>query len=168
MMRDLKLGQSVATLNPEGVPVTTRFIGWLHRDTMKEATFLQIRTSNGCLISLTPDHIILEASGMKLAGQLQLGDQLCSRQGVLTIVTDISEIRHTGVFSPLTTTSTLLVDGLLASCFARSNSNTIAPNMVTTYHRQAHFCFGPVRLCPSIMEDERSQEKVTCSLNSTP
>ena len=147
--------------------MTTRFIGWLHRDTMKEATFLQIRTSNGCLISLTPDHIILEASGMKLAGQLQLGDQLCSRQGVLTIVTDISEIRHTGVFSPLTTTSTLLVDGLLASCFAGSNSNTIAPNMVTTYHRQAHFCFGPVRLCPSIMEDERSQEKVTYSLNST-
>ena len=158
-IKNLKIGQSLLTLGTHGSPVVTTFPGWLHRDAGQEASFLQITTQDGYRITLTPTHILMVGSSMKLASQVMLGDLLISKSGTATPVTAISEIVGTGVYSPLTLTSTIIVDGLLASCFAGSDCE-IAPDMVSTFHRQAHLCFGPVRAFPWLLDDFASQQKV--------
>ena len=158
-MKDLSIGQSLMTLDEEGSPRETTFLGWLHRDTNLKAEFLEITTDNGYKITLTPGHIIMVNSGMKLASQVTLGDQLVTKTGPAVVVT-IERMVTTGLYSPLTTTSTVLVNGVLCSCFAATSQNTIAEGRVASYHGQAHTCFAPVRTFPALLEDHISQRKV--------
>ena len=158
-MKELRIGQSVMTLDKEGSPAVTTFLGWLHKDTTLEAEFLEITTEDGHKITLTPTHIIMVNSGMKLASQVTIGDQLLSKTGPVVVLT-IERVITRGVYSPLTTSSTVLVSGVLCSCFAATNHNNIAQGMVTNYHIQAHTCFAPVRALPALLEDNYSQDKV--------
>ena len=98
-------------------------------------------------------------SGMKLASQVTLGDLLVTKTGPAVVVT-IERMVTTGLYSPLTTTSTVLVSGVLCSCFAATSQNTIAEGRVASYHGQAHTCFAPVRTFPALLEDHTSQHKV--------
>jgi len=157
-MKELRIGQSLMTLDEEGSPSVTTFLGWLHRDTNLEAEFLEITTEDGHKITLTPSHIIMVNSDMKLASQVTIGDQLLSKTGPVVVLT-IERVITRGVYSPLTTSSTVLVSGVLCSCFAATNHNNIAQGMVTNYHIQAHTCFAPVRALPSLLEDNYSQDK---------
>jgi len=157
-MKELKIGQSVKTHDEGGSPTVTTFLGWLHRDTNLETEFLEITTENGYKITLTPTHIIMVNSDMKLASQVTIGDQLLSKTGP-AVVLSIERVITRGVFSPLTTCSTLLVSGLLCSCFAATTHYNIAQGRVAHYHAQAHTCFAPVRAAPSLLEDNCSQDK---------
>merc|ERR1719320_32807 len=156
-MKELKIGQSVMTLDEEGSPAVTTFLGWLHKDTMMEAEFLEITTEDGHKITLTPTHIIMVNSDMKLARHAVLGDQLVSKTGAPTAVNSITKLVTKGVYSPLTMSSTILVNNILASCFAATLHNNISSSRVVSYHSQAHFCFGLARAFPWLLEDYHSQ-----------
>ena len=108
-MKELKIGQSVMTLDKEGSPAVTTFLGWLHRDTNLETEFLEITTEDGHKITLTPTHIIMVNSDMKLASHVVVGDLLTNKTGAPIAVTSITRLLTTGVYSPLTMTSTILV-----------------------------------------------------------
>ena len=162
-MKDLSIGQSLMTLDEEGSLRETTFLGWLHRDTNLKTEFLKITTDNGYKITLTPGHIIMVNNGMKLASQVTVGDQLVTKTGPAVVVT-IERIVTTGVYSPLTTTSTVLVSGILSSCFAASPHNNISPARVADYHSQAHTCFALVRSLPWLLDDCHSQDKVGFTL----
>ena len=164
-MKDLSIGQSLMTLDEEGSPRETTFLGWLHRDTNLKTEFLKITTDNGQDVTLTPGHIIMVNSGMKLASQVTLSDLLVTKTGPAVVVT-IERMVTTGVYSPLTTTSTVLVSGVLCSCFAATSQNTIAEGRVASYHGQAHSCFAPVRTFPALLEDPTSQDKVRIDISS--
>ena len=157
-MKELKIGQSVMTLDEEGSPAVTTFLGWLHKDTNLEAEFLEITTEDGHKITLTPTHIIMVNSEMKLASQVVVGDLLTDRTGAPTAVISITKLVTKGVYSPLTMSSTILVNNILASCFA-----------ATPHNSQAHFCFGLARTFPWLLEDYHSQDMVIflilCSLD---
>jgi len=158
-MKELKIGQSVMTLDKEGSPAVTTFLGWLHRDTNLETEFLEITTEDGHKITLTPTHIIMVNSDMKLASHVVVGDLLTNKTGAPIAVTSITRLLTTGVYSPLTMTSTILVNNILASCFAATPNNNISPGRVSGYHSQAHFCFGLARTFPWLLEDYQSQDK---------
>ena len=159
-MKDLRLGQSIYTLDSKGLPKATTFLGWTDRDASKPTSFLEIKTRDGSIIILTATHLIMVNSIMKFAGEVQIGDLLHSSSGHLTEVTSRAMITSTGFYCPLTMDSTILAGGLLTSCFASTSYYTNAPHKAALFHQMAHLLFMPVRFCPWILEDRTSINKV--------
>ena len=79
---------------------------------------------------------------MQPAASVGVGHYLLSATGP-TRVRSVLYQELVGVFAPLTSSGTLLVDGLLASCYADVGS-----------HRMAHVAALPVRTFPRLLEVE--------------
>jgi len=145
----LKSGDRLKSATSDGDVVFSPFLGWLHRDDNLTATFLHIATETGNKISLTPQHLLLVASsstdkapGMRFASTVRVGDYLWSggRSGLVRVKSVTSQLM-TGVYAPLTSTGTLLVDDLLASSYAH-----------LVNHKVAHWAFLPYRLFPQALQ----------------
>ena len=80
---------------------------------------------------------------MKFASTVRVGDHLVSAGSNLTRVRSVVPRLTAGVYSPLIATGTLLVDDLLASCYADWSS-----------HDLAHLATLPYRLVPQLLQDE--------------
>ena len=80
---------------------------------------------------------------MKFASTVRVGDHLVSGRSGPTKVTSVTSRLETGVYSPLVATGTLLVDDLLASCYADWSS-----------HDLAHLATLPYRLLPQLLKAE--------------
>ena len=103
-----------------------QFLGWLHRDANAVANFLKINTNNSSIV-LTRDHLIFRTSVADgslesvFADQIEEGNKLRSWKGSKVTeeaVVDVEQVREKSIWAPLTMEGTLLVDGLLASCYA--------------------------------------------------
>ncbi|XP_076053782.1 sonic hedgehog protein-like [Oratosquilla oratoria] len=153
----LKEGDLVQVLRSDGTLAFSPVIMFLHRDQHIHRHFLTLVTSGGSELTLTPSHLVLmmprqsassssptvsEAlanGGAILAGRVQIGDYLLvtGPTGELSLqeVTDVKSAFRDGVFAPLTTEGTVVVDGVVASCYAIIDSQVIA-----------HWAFLPVRI----------------------
>lgn len=135
---------------------------FLHRDPRVSRSFLRLTTASGTALTLTSSHLIfllegnlaptatptvedaLQHGGVVLAGRVESGDFLlvASEGGVkLEKVVGVSHQADAGVFAPLTAEGTVVVDGVVASCYAVIDSQAIA-----------HWAFLPVRLYINLRE----------------
>ncbi|NWR67218.1 DHH protein, partial [Bucorvus abyssinicus] len=113
-LADLRRGDWVLGAEPGGRLVPTEVLLFLDRDLGQRASFVAIETASPARrLLLTPSHL-----GLRPARVLRVSRE----DGV-------------GVFAPLTSHGTLLVNGVLASCYA-----------VLESHRWAHRAFAPLRL----------------------
>ncbi len=96
------------------------------------ARFLEIVTESGHFITLTQNHLIFEktkgyikAEYIKFKDELQV---LMSNNGskAFSKVISIKEKIEAGWIAPLVDSGHLLVDGILASCYAGVNSHKVA------------------------------------------
>lgn len=163
----LQSGDAIFTAQPSKLS-STEMIFMLDRQTSEDALFYTLVTASGHKISATPLHLIfiVSAYGGKdvylPAREIQLGDQLFVEingqvrpSRVLNITLEVKR----GYFAPLTTTGTLMVNGILSSCYASVRS-----------HEWAHIFLGPVRwyhaLTRSIpilgSSDEQQTEGIPC------
>ena len=103
-----------------------QFLGWLHREANVYAKFLKISTNSSSIV-LTGNHLIFRTSVADgalesvFADQIEEGDKLVSWKGskmTEEAVVAVEPTREKGFWAPLTMEGTLLVDGLLASCYA--------------------------------------------------
>merc|ERR1711994_1098144 len=78
---------------------------------------------------------------MKFANTVSVGDYLWSGGSGLVKVKSVTSEVLTGVYAPLTSTGTLLVDDLLSSSYA---------NLIS--HQVAHVAFLPYRIFPWILQ----------------
>ena len=85
---------------------------------------------------------------MMFASSVRVGAYLLSGRSVLTRVTAVTSRVLTGVYAPLTSTGTLLVDDIQASCYANVLS-----------HRLAHALSLPIRLFPQILQKKVCKPK---------
>lgn len=119
---------------------------FLDRNTNERKEFLRLHTSAGRTITLTPAHMLIireSTSPTKTktiyAERLRVSDKILVRgqDGVMVedTVLRIKPVLHTGVFAPLTTVGTVVVDDVVASCYAIIDSQSIA-----------HWSFAPLRL----------------------
>jgi len=145
----LKPGDYINSVNSKGDVTSTPFLGWLHHDEKVTTTFLNIATETGNRISISPRHLLMvtdnvdEEPSMKMANTVSPGDYLLSGVAGLVQVKSVTSQVLTGVYAPLTSTGTLLVDDLLASCYAHIGS-----------HRLAHLAASPFRIFPQILQVE--------------
>ena len=133
-----------------------QFLGWLHREANVNGNFLKIST-NSTSIGLTPTHLIFRTSVADgslesvFADQIEEGDKLVSWKGskmTEEAVVAVEPAVEKGTWAPLTMEGTLLVDGLLASCYA------------SFPHDLVDLALAPVKMFPRMLLDDEESVKV--------
>ena len=117
-------------------------------------------STNSTSIRLTPSHLIFRTSvadgslASVFANEIEEGDKLVSWKGSKTTEVEVVAVEHigeTGVWAPLTTEGTLLVDDLLASCYAAFP------------HSLSDLALAPVKMFPRmLLDDQESVELDGC------
>ena len=152
-MRDLDTGEKVLCLSQNGSPIFSEVITFIHHEPNQRGKYLTISTKRGTSITLSPNHLTFIASSKPghplktqpiLAANVKPGHYLVSwsaelHRPVLTVVTSVCTTVEQGVYAPLTRCGVLLVDGIMASCYAN-----------TEKHSLAHCAFAPLRMYTSL------------------
>lgn len=124
--------------------VFSEVIMFLDYDPSQRREFLKFTLSSGRTITATVSHLLVANGVGAFAGSLQKGDRLLVRDVntnrlVEDVIVRIEGVLQTGVYAPLTVVGTVLVDDVLASCYATVDSQAIA-----------HWSFAPVRVAMNV------------------
>ena len=151
-MDELQVGERIAALDSRGDVVYSEVIEFLDRQPSEKRQFIRISTESGRTLTLTPAHLVpVEGKSSIFAATIQVGDRVLVRDSDemsenkaeerlrYDRVLEAKLVLEEGVFAPLTTEGTLLVDDVVASCYAVVDSQTIA-----------HYAFLPLRLWKSL------------------
>uniref|UniRef100_UPI0037E7864E indian hedgehog B protein-like n=1 Tax=Semicossyphus pulcher TaxID=241346 RepID=UPI0037E7864E len=154
---DLRPGERILASAGGGELVYSEVLAFLDRDPVTWKLFYSLQTKAGARLLLTAAHLVYVtegncSEGMTPAqgalrtvyasdarpGQCVLVSQGKVGQGHLSRITRVSMRVSRGAFAPLTQQGTLVVDGVVASCYA-----------VLDQHSLAHWAFSPLRLIHS-------------------
>lgn len=161
---DLQPGERVlasAGSDSSGELVFSEVLTFLDRDPETWKLFYALQTESGAQLSLTAAHLLFVSQGncsegaepapgtlrTLYASDARPGQCLLvsegkpghrSSAGRLSRITQVRVRESRGVFAPLTQHGTLVVDGVVASCYA-----------VVDQHSLAHWAFSPLRLIHS-------------------
>ncbi|XP_051267163.1 sonic hedgehog protein [Dicentrarchus labrax] len=148
-VKDLRTGDRVLAADNDGNPIYTDFIMFIDQDSTTRRLFYVIETDSGQKITLTAAHLLFvghnstdeeEQMSAIFASQVQRGQKVFvfdAERGQLEPV-NVKRIytqEHEGSFAPVTVQGTVVVDQVLASCYA-----------VIEDHDLAHWALAPVRL----------------------
>lgn len=144
-MEDLRGGEKVLAADEMGNVVYSDFIAFLDRDVNQRRTFLVLETSN-LTLKLTAAHLVFvrddsAVSGMaaRFASEVKAGQEVFVWEGRGHLrssrVERVSMVEDRGSYAPLIAHGTIVVDGVLASCYAAVEE-----------HRWVHWAFAPLRL----------------------
>ncbi|CAI5673008.1 sonic hedgehog protein [Oreochromis niloticus] len=149
-VKDLRSGDRVMTADDDGNVIYTDFIMFIDRDSTLRRIFYVIETDSGQKITLTAAHLLFVSPNSSsetekrmsaiFASQVQPGQKVFvfdaerSRLEPVTVKRIYTQ-SHEGSFAPVTAQGTIVVDQVLASCYA-----------VIEDHDLAHWALAPVRL----------------------
>ena len=105
----------VGTLIHDGSSYS-RVVGFLHRSIdIAPTQYLSFNFDNDQQLEISPKHCIFLADGHDVFAQdVQVGDVMASGQ----VVRSIQYTKHNSLIAPLTESGTVMVNGVLASCYA--------------------------------------------------
>ncbi|XP_014216356.1 sonic hedgehog protein [Copidosoma floridanum] len=153
---EVRLGDKVAALDrSSGEVVYSEVIAFIDRQPDARRQYMRLTTTSGHVLKLTPQHLVpLEGKEPAFAASVVPGDRLLVRHELdsneidasfsssaagLALrweeVLEVELIVEEGAFAPLTYEGTLLVNDVVASCYAVSKSDSLA-----------HYAFMPYRL----------------------
>ncbi|XP_069015627.1 sonic hedgehog protein [Embiotoca jacksoni] len=168
-VKDLQAGDRVLAADDDGNPIYTEFIMFIDRDSTTRRLFYVIETDSGQKITLTAAHLLFvdrdnsteagERMSAIFASQVQSGQKVFvfdAGRGRLAPVTvkRIYTQKHEGSFAPVTVQGTVVVDHVLASCYA-----------VIEDHDLAHWALAPVRLAHWVSSLLFSSQPRVCAQN---
>ncbi|XP_029314153.1 sonic hedgehog protein [Cottoperca gobio] len=147
-VKHLQSGDRVLAADDQGNPMYTEFIMFIDQDSTTRRLFYVIETYSGQKITLTAAHLLFvghntteeERMSAIFASQVQSGQKVFvfdaerSRLEPVTVKRIYTQ-EHEGSFAPVTVQGTVVVDQVLASCYA-----------VIEDHDLAHWALAPVRL----------------------
>ena len=151
---ELKYGDMVKTFDAQSNKSTfTKFLNYLHTDKSAKVEYLSIRTESADKdLIISPLHLIAHISKetrkleFVFAKELKLDDQLVvettNGERKHDRCTKIESIQDKGAYAPLTESGTIMVNNVLASCYAN-----------TYNHELAHLVFKPVRFWYTYIND---------------
>jgi len=140
-MRQLRVGNRVRTLGTKGETTYSEVIAFLHKETETRAQYYKLEISGGNTILLSPQHLIFRKQNSSssisaiFASEIEPGDLVSNGSDSFDeTVIRITMVTEKGVYAPLTLEGTMLVDGVLVSCYASWYS-----------HDAAHLAMAPLR-----------------------
>lgn len=139
-MKGLKVGDRVLT----GMNQYQTVYAFAHHLPNKPSKFYQIHSEHADRpLEVTAEHLVfLGNKGHPVAAStIQVGDVLRSDKGP-SRVTKISTVQRSGIYAPLTTGGSLVVDGVLASAYIRINNEGSA----ASNHGLIHVTLSPYRM----------------------
>eukprot|EP01006_Ploeotia_vitrea_P065696 TRINITY_DN93649_c0_g1_i1.p1 TRINITY_DN93649_c0_g1~~TRINITY_DN93649_c0_g1_i1.p1 ORF type:complete len:284 (-),score=18.51 TRINITY_DN93649_c0_g1_i1:158-1009(-) len=154
-LHELKLGDYIVdSVDDENKVTYTRVVAFLHRDEDAHADFIHLRFGNQGL-TVSSAHLLwsVKDSNFMSAESLSVGDTILV-EGEESTVSSIEEVEKHGVYAPLTQSGKLLVNGVLASCYAHWPS-----------HFTAHLSFAPLRVWDSINHFVGNEQHVQKGIN---
>ncbi|XP_028036375.1 tiggy-winkle hedgehog protein [Bombyx mandarina] len=130
----LQKGDKVLAADDNGMMIYSKVLTFIDRDPNATRQFIEITAENGVAITTTPSHLLLlaAADGWRevFAANIKEGDVLLTRgrSDVMrpSRVTRTRILTKRGVFAPLTKAGTIIVDDVLASCYALVRSHSLA------------------------------------------
>lgn len=156
-IHDLRAGDLVlASMGSDGTGdlVYSKVLTFLDRSPITQKHFYVISTEDGANVSLTAAHLLFvwvgncSRGGRPTPGALQAIFASDAQPGQCLLIVDEGELRKRvsritrvevredqGVYAPLTAHGTLVVNGVVTSCYAAVNKQ-----------RLAHWAFAPLRL----------------------
>jgi len=166
-MSDVVLGDKIKAVDSNGNIVYSEVLMFMDREPREARKFVTITTEDGTVLTLTSTHLVhtgapdcshLQCFVPSYAGNIEPGMKvMVSKASLLPqVVAKVEVTSHTGVFAPLTSTGNLVVDNVLASCYAVIDSQSIA-----------HAAFAPVRWWASARNLLRTIS-VSTTVSSTP
>lgn len=151
----LDLGERIAAVDSSGNVVYSEVIAFLDRSTRAKRQFVRLATESKRTLTLTPSHLVpVEGKSAVFGSEVQVNDRILVRD--MLDPTETNEVDETtrlrwdrvvkidlvleeGVYAPLTREGTIIVDDVVASCYAVISSQNIA-----------HYAFLPFRLWSSL------------------
>ncbi|XP_034942703.1 sonic hedgehog protein A [Chelonus insularis] len=163
-LSDLRIGERIAALNSDGNVVYSEVIAFLDRAPEERRQFVKLITASGKYLTLTPAHLVpvesddQESSRITFAARVKVGDRILVQDPDTTNVEsfrlrwdqviEAKLVLEEGVFAPLTREGTVVVDDVVASCYAIVDSQTLA-----------HYAWMPFRIVWSIQSGFESIKK---------
>ncbi|EGI60305.1 Tiggy-winkle hedgehog protein [Acromyrmex echinatior] len=146
---DVHLGDRIAAVDSRGDVVYSEVIAFLDRSPSERRQFIRLTTKSGRVLTLTPAHLVPVEGGSVFAANVQPGDKIlvsdvdAANQVDSRLrwdsVNETKLVIEEGVYAPLTMEGNLLVDDVVASCYAIVNSQSLA-----------HYSFLPLRIWHSV------------------
>ncbi|CAN9506349.1 unnamed protein product [Ophioblennius macclurei] len=150
-VRDLQPGDTVLAADEQGKPTYTEFIMFLDQDSTTQRLFYVIETASGQKITLTAAHLLFVGHGNSNTSEAEetmsavFASQVRAGQKVFVFDPERSRLYPVSVkriytqtlegsYAPVTVQGTVVVDQVLASCYA-----------VIEDHDLAHWALAPVR-----------------------
>jgi hypothetical protein len=146
-MRSLQVGDSVlctesgTSLQFVYAPIVT----FIKVDPAINTRFLCIEMASGECVHMTENHVVFKQEGTTLtdtfAREVQPGDVLFVTAGSNAVPSVVRAVRaemFAGVYAPLTATGTLIVDGVVTSCYCDYS------------HKLCHTSLAPLRWAGSL------------------
>ena len=150
-LQDVRIGERVLAMDMRtGELKYSEIILFLDRDVEQSREFLQVRTQSGRQLTVTPSHLLLRATQRHeheavFADRVRRGDRLLVKSPNSTTEVDtvvsVEPVLRRGVYAPLTLDGTIVVDGIVASCYAVVNSQWVA-----------HLAYAPFRLYTNLKQ----------------
>ncbi|KAF3422676.1 hypothetical protein E2986_04318 [Frieseomelitta varia] len=125
----VELGERIAAVDNHGDVVYSEVIAFLDRSVTERRQFVRLATESGRVLTLTPAHLVpVENRSTVFAGRVRPGDKILVRDpdGENELrhrlrwdkVVDSRLVLEEGIYAPLTSEGTVLVDDVVASCYA--------------------------------------------------
>jgi hedgehog protein len=164
----LILGEWIAALDESsGELVYSEVIAFIDWAPTQRRQFIRLSTISGRVLTLTPTHLLpVEGRSNVFAAYVSPGDRVLVKHELVTsmhqhtsfkwdMVTEVRLVLEEGVYAPLTSEGTLLVNDVVASCYAIVDSQRIA-----------HYAFMPFRFWKSVISSLKRLTKLINSLSS--
>lgn len=152
-METLRIGDTVLTVEA-GELVPTTVLGFLDKRINQKYDFIKLILEGERSLFISQTHAMFiqdKDSRMRsiMAKDAKLGDSVFIKdlnEVTLARIVDMTMEEKLGAYVPLTTAGTLLVDGVLVSCYTN------------THHWLAHLALTPLRWFPSLLLDTESSQ----------
>jgi hypothetical protein len=153
-MSDLRIGDRVLGMRSDGVLEYSEVINFMDRDDFGYGLFYTLSTASGKEITLTAKHLLYVVNQNSsfdvnrieavFADSVTAGQYLLLRDKdsiITTVITKIAVQTRRGIYAPLTKHGTIVVDDIIASCYAYIDNIDIA-----------HAVYAPMRVYHDISQ----------------
>lgn len=152
-LKDLQIGDWVRTSTSSSDKDQAAFeliYSFGHSNPTLVAEFLQLGLTGQKyhMLQITPDHmLVVKSYGVVPASTVRVGDELLDPDnGPAVTVTSIKTVQALGAFAPFTPSGTIVVNGVVASCFVTLQENQASLLPGISHHWMAHSFEFPHRV----------------------